>query len=31
LVQKYMDMGFTEEIVLKAMKDNGDNGADSLV
>jgi hypothetical protein len=23
LVQKYMDMGFTEEIVLKAMKDNG--------
>lgn len=31
LVQKYMDMGFTEEIVRKAMKDNGDNGADSLV
>ncbi|CAD6201595.1 unnamed protein product [Miscanthus lutarioriparius] len=31
LVQKYMDMGFTKEIVLKAMKDNGDNGADSLV
>ena len=23
LVQKYMDMGFAEEIVLKAMKDNG--------
>jgi hypothetical protein len=23
LVQKYMDMGFTEEIVRKAMKDNG--------
>uniref|UniRef100_A0A804RF73 DNA (cytosine-5-)-methyltransferase n=1 Tax=Zea mays TaxID=4577 RepID=A0A804RF73_MAIZE len=31
LVQKYVDMGFSEEIVLKAMKDNGDNGADSLV
>ncbi|EES00541.1 DNA (cytosine-5)-methyltransferase DRM2 [Sorghum bicolor] len=31
LVHKYMDMGFPEEIVLKAMKDNGDNGADSLV
>ncbi|CAD6238986.1 unnamed protein product [Miscanthus lutarioriparius] len=31
LVQKYMDMGFAEEIVLKAMKDNGDNGADSLI
>lgn len=23
LVQKYVDMGFSEEIVLKAMKDNG--------
>jgi hypothetical protein len=23
LVHKYMDMGFPEEIVLKAMKDNG--------
>lgn len=31
LVQKYVDMGFPEEMVLKAMKDNGDNGAESLV
>ncbi|RLN30182.1 DNA (cytosine-5)-methyltransferase DRM2-like [Panicum miliaceum] len=30
-VQKYVDMGFLEEMVLKAMKDNGDNGADSLI
>jgi len=30
-VQKYVDMGFPEEMVLKAMKDNGDNGADSLI
>jgi len=30
-VQKYVDMGFPEEMVLKAMKDNGDNSADSLI
>ncbi|OQU93413.1 DNA (cytosine-5)-methyltransferase DRM2 isoform X1 [Sorghum bicolor] len=31
LVQRYIDMGFAEEIVVKAIKDNGDNGADALV
>ncbi|RLN17520.1 hypothetical protein C2845_PM02G40070 [Panicum miliaceum] len=30
-VQEYVDMGFPEEMVLKAMKDNGDSGADSLI
>ncbi|CAN6308324.1 unnamed protein product [Urochloa humidicola] len=30
-VQEYVAMGFPEEMVLKAMKDNGDNGAESLV
>ncbi|CAL4897640.1 unnamed protein product [Urochloa decumbens] len=30
-VQEYVAMGFPEEMVLKAMKDNGDDGADSLV
>ncbi|CAL4928628.1 unnamed protein product [Urochloa decumbens] len=30
-VQEYVAMGFPEEMVLKAMKDNGDDGAESLV
>nr|CAB3445550.1 unnamed protein product [Digitaria exilis] len=30
-VQEYVDMGFPEEIVRKAMKDNGDKCADSLL
>nr|CAB3497137.1 unnamed protein product [Digitaria exilis] len=30
-VQEYVDMGFPEEMVRKAMKDNGDKGAGSLV
>ncbi|CAL4920350.1 unnamed protein product [Urochloa decumbens] len=30
-VQEYVAMGFPEEMVLKAMKDNGDDGVESLV